>query len=412
MPGGRRSSGEASVVSLLPAIGVVVALLAAAFLFAQIAVHAGIPAPVAIVLVGIAAGGMLPGDLQITLTPATLALFLPALIFEGAWDLDAAALQRAARAIAVLAVPGVLLTAAAIAGAGILAAGMTLAGAFALGAILSATDPVAVLALFRKLRVPPDLLAIVEGESIANDGVAAVLVGTALSLASGTSTALLLAWHAAYATFAGIAIGFVAAVVGAPVLRRFRAPAVGIVVTLCVAYGSYGVATLASASGIFACAAAGVALPRLALDKNEVRAIEHFWDYTAFLANAVVFLLVGLSLKLERIFNEPLLLLATVIATIAARLALAYVLVPVRRGPDSPERGWREGIALAGVRGGLSLALALGLPLNFPNRAEILDAVFAVVFLTLVVHGWALAPLLARIRFGASNGSPVRSAPS
>ena len=390
-------------MSLLPAIGVVVALLAVAFLFAQVAVHAGIPAPVAIVLVGIAAGGMLPGDLQITLTPATLALFLPALIFEGAWDLDAGALRRAAVAIAVLAVPGVLVTATAIGGAGALAGGMTLAGAFALGAILSATDPVAVLALFRKLNVPPDLLAIVEGESIANDGVAAVLVGSALLLASGGANTVALIWNAGYATVAGIGIGIAAALLGTPILRRIREPSVGIVVTLAVAYGAYAIATVAGASGIFASAAAGVALPRLALDKNEIRSIEHFWDTAAFLANAVVFLLVGLSLRLERIFNEPRLLLATVVAVIAARLLLAYLLVPVRGGPDGPQRGWREAIALAGVRGGLSLALALGLPRSFPNRAEIVDAVFAVVFLTLVVQGWLLAPMLRRIPFGETE---------
>jgi CPA1 family monovalent cation:H+ antiporter len=287
---------------------------------------------------------------------------------------------------------------------------MTLAGAFALGAILSATDPVAVLSLFRKLNVPADLLAVVEGESIANDGVAAVLVGTALLLASGGANIIVLIRNAGFATVAGIGIGIAAALAGTPILRRFRAPAVGIVVTLAVAYGAYAIATVAGASGIFACAAAGVALPRLALDKTEIGSIERFWDATAFLANAVVFLLVGLSLRLERIFNEPMLLLATVVAVIAARLILAYVLVPVRGGPGSQERGWREAIALAGVRGGLSLALALGLPRTFPNRAEILDAVFAVVFLTLVIQGWLLAPMLRRIRFGGaeSKGSSIR----
>ncbi|MBD5653880.1 MAG: cation:proton antiporter, partial [Candidatus Eremiobacteraeota bacterium] len=94
---------------------VVVVLLAVAFLFAQVARYAGLPPAASIVLVGIAAGGMLPHALQITLTPGILGVFLPALIFEGAWDLDAAALRRAARAIAVLAVPGVAFTALAIA---------------------------------------------------------------------------------------------------------------------------------------------------------------------------------------------------------------------------------------------------------------------------------------------------------
>ena len=379
-------------------IAIAGALLAVAFLFARVTVSAGLPAPAAIVLVGIAAGGMLPGKLQISLTPATLAIFLPALIFEGAWDLDAAALRRAGVAILVLALPGVLFTAAAIASAASAAAGMPLAAAFVLGAILSATDPVAVLALFRNLNVPENLLAIVEGESIANDGVAAVLVQVSIPLAAGIAASpVALAWHALYATGAGIAIGLATAWLGAPLLRSFRTLAIGIVVTLAVAYGAYALATLAGASGIFASAAAGVALPRLALDKREVRAIERFWDTTALLANGAVFLLVGLSLRLERIFSEPLLLLAVIAAVIASRAVLAYVLVPLgRRG--NYEHGWRHAIALAGLRGGLSLALALGLPHDFPRRDAILDAVFAVVFLTVVVQGWMLEPVLRRIR--------------
>lgn len=378
-------------------IAIAVVLLAVAFLFARVMHSAGLPAPAAIVLVGISAGGMLPGDLQISLTPATLALFLPALIFEGAWDLDAAALGRAGRAIAVLAVPGVLFSAAAIGSAGVAAAGMSLGAAFALGAILSATDPVAVLALFRSLNVPENLLAIVEGESIANDGVAAVLVQVAIPLAAGVAASpAALGWLALYATAVGIAIGLATAAVGSPLLRRFRTPAVGIVVTLAVAYGAYALATIAGASGIFASAAAGVALPRLALDKGEVRTIERFWDTTALLANSAVFLLLGLSLRLERIFSEPRLLVAVVGAALGSRAVLAYVLVPLGNR-NGRERGWRHAIMLAGLRGGLSLALALGLPASFPSRGPILDAVFAVVFLTVVVQGWTLEPVLRRI---------------
>jgi CPA1 family monovalent cation:H+ antiporter len=327
---------------------------------------------------------------------------LPALIFEGAWDLDAAVLRRAGRAIFVLAVPGVLFSAAAIATAGIAAGGLTLVGGFALGAILSATDPVAVLALFRRLNVPPGLLAIVEGESIANDGVAAVLVGAALAMAAGSTDAARIATVACYATFGGIALGIAVAALGAPVLRRFPTPAVGIAVTLAVAYGAYALAAVAGASGIFASAAAGVALPRLGLERSEVLAIERFWDTTAFLANAVVFLLVGLNLRLSRIFDEPLLFAAVLCAVIGSRVVLAYVLVPLGRNKGAG-RDRRHAIALAGLRGGLSLALALGLPRTFPNRPAILDAVFAVVFLTLVVQGWALAPLLRRLRLGDSE---------
>ncbi len=137
---------------------------------------------------------------------------------------------------------------------------------------------------------------------------------------------------------------------------------------------------------------------------REKRAAEgrSFWDRTAFIANGIVFLLVGLTLQLGRIFNEPALIGVTVIATIAARAALAYALVPLTRVRGTGS-GWRHAIALAGVRGGLSLALALGLPEDFPARAQVIDAVFAVIFLTVVVQGWALAPLLRRLYLAGAS---------
>jgi CPA1 family monovalent cation:H+ antiporter len=397
-------------------VAVVVVLLAVAYLFAQIALQAGLPPAAAIVLVGIAAAGMLPHDLQIRLTPEALAVFLPALIFEAAWGINPQALKRTAWAILVLAVPGVLFTAGVIAAAGTFGGGLAVPAALALGAILAATDPVAVLALFRKLAVPTDLLTIVEGESIANDGVAAVLSQAVVAGAAAGETSIRVApalLSFAYVCGAGIAIGLALAALATPVLRRFKTPWIGIVVTLAVAYGSYSLAALAGASGILASAAAGAALPTFAFDKDEVRSIARFWDGTAFVANAVVFLLVGLSLRLDRVFGEPRLFAAVVVAVIVSRAILAYVFVPLR-GAAGLRPGWRHAIALAGVRGGLSLALALGLPKTFPDRAAVLDAVFAVVFLTIVIQGWTLAPLLRRVdlRERTARVRPSQSTPA
>jgi CPA1 family monovalent cation:H+ antiporter len=377
-------------------IVIAIGLLLVAYLFAQVASQAGLPPVAAIVLVGITAAGMLPENLQYSLTPPVLALFLPALIFEGAWNIDAPALRRVAFAVALLAVPGVVFVAFGIACAGTLA-GLALPAAFALGAILSATDPVAVLALFRSLNVPVDLLTLVEGESIANDGVAVVLVQVVMSFASAGATPNVWSGLAtmAYVSSVGVLAGVAIAALSTPILRRWQTPVVGIVTTVAVAYGSYGAASAIHASGIFASAAAGIALPAFALEKTERRAVERFWDLTSLVANGFVFLLVGLSVKFERIFDEPLLLLATLGAVILSRAALAYVLVPFA-GSRVNATGWRHAVALAGVRGGLSLALALGLPYAFPMRAQIIDAVFAVVFATVVVQGWLLAPLVRR----------------
>lgn len=345
---------------MLGTILVVVVSLGVAFLFAQLAGHAGLPPAAAIVLVGIAAGGMLPHALQIQLRPPLLGLFLPALIFEAAWNIDASALRRAAPAILVLAAPGVLLTAAVIASSVAFGAGMTRPAAFALGAILSATDPVAVLALFRAQSVPVDLLTIVGGESIANDAVAVVLLGGIAAFPqSGNEMALfVLVAKSAYVCSAGVVVGLVIGVLATPILRSFQLSWVGIVTTIAVAYGAYGVASLIGRSGIFASAAAGIALPSVALVKREQQTVDRFWDRTALIANGIVFLLVGLSLQLGRIFNEPVLIGVTVIATIAARAALAYGLVPLThvRGTGP---GWRHAIALAACEEAYRLRLPL-----------------------------------------------------
>jgi CPA1 family monovalent cation:H+ antiporter len=377
------------------------ALLFAAWLLARVAQWIGFPSAVMLAVLGIVAASLYPHATPIVLTPATLGIFLPALIFEAAWDIDAAALRRVARAIALLAIPGVLVTAACVAAAGTFGGGLTWPAALVLGAIVSATDPVAVLALFRELAVPVDLFTIVAGESIANDGVAAVLVSVLVPLARGGPAPSIPATLGtmAYAALGGTAVGIAVALFVTPLLRRERRDWERIVTTLVVAYGSYAAASLCGMSGIFASAAAGIALPSLALAKRDARVVEHFWDRTAEIANGLVFLLIGLNLRVDRIAHEPALVAAVLVAVVLSRALLAYGLVPfvaALRGRS------HAAIALAGVRGGLSLALALGLPNEVVGRPLIIDAVFAVVFATLIVQGSTIAPLLRRLRLSAS----------
>jgi CPA1 family monovalent cation:H+ antiporter len=376
----------------------VVALLGAAYLFAKVAAHAGIPPAVAVTLVGVAAGGMLPATHEIHFGPVLLGVFLPALIFESAWDMDAAALRRAAGTVLVLAVPGTLLTMAAVALATGAWGALGWGAALTLGAILGATDPIAVLALFRSLHLPADLLAIVEGESIGNDAVALVLVQLIVPFAFGASAAsdvVLAVAKFFYMGLTGIGTGIFFAY-AAKMLLGARSPAVWILpVTVLLAYSSYAAASAVGASSILAVAAAGITLrSRLRVGARADARVERFWDLAALLANSIVFLLVGFTLDLERIFHEPLLFVAALAGTIVARAILAYGLV--RFPAASGRTGWDHAIALAGLRGGLSVAMALGLPQNFPQRAQVIDSVFAVVFVTLVIQGWALAPVLRR----------------
>jgi CPA1 family monovalent cation:H+ antiporter len=341
------------------------------------------------------------GALQpLQLNPAVLGLFLPALIFEAAWDFDAGLLRRTAAPILVLAVPGVFIT------TGIVGAGAVVTGtlhwlpALVLGAMVSATDPVAVLAMFRRLRMPAALLAIVEGESVANDGVAVVLVQALVALAVGGATIGIAGalWRMLVISFGGIIVGIALAVPLGFSLRRLHGLWAHAAVTVAIAYGSYALAQAFGFSGIFASVAAGLAAPAFAgytgrADPARLR-IERFWDAAAIAANAVVFFLVGLNLHLDAVARAPLLCLMALLSVLVARAVLAYVLVPLRTFTDAPGP-WRHVIALAGLRGGLSLALALGLPLVFPQRVGVLYATVAIVFATLVVQG-LLTPQLVR----------------
>ena len=377
-------------------------LLVVAAFVAALARGVGIPFLIALAVGGIAESDVLPRSLHIELSPPILGLFLPALIFEAAWNIDRRALLRATLPIVALAVPGTLVTAAFVGGAALLA-GVPALPAFVLGAIVGATDPVAVLALFRQLGLPAGLRTIVEGESIVNDGVAAELAGALIAGAVGGSVAygalgvagsMLL--EAAGGILAGVAVAFPAGFL----LQRTRGAWVGSVVTLVAAYGSYALAGEFRCSGIFASAAAGVGARLFAspgLDEGARHdAIERFWEIVAFIANAAVFYLIGLSLKLSDVLDVPGVIVLTLIATFASRALLSYALLPARWLAGG--RPWRHAIALSGMRGGLSLALALGLPAAMPARTAVVDATFVIVFVTLIVQGTILPPILRRLK--------------
>jgi monovalent cation:H+ antiporter, CPA1 family len=371
-------------------VGGFIALLGAAVVIAILAQRVRVPAAVALVAVG--AFVQLPPPFEFGDT--LLFVFLPPLIFEAAWNLDPGALRRTAWRIAVLAVPGTLLTAFVVAG-GLLAFGiLPFNEALLFGAIVAATDPVAVVSAFRNVPVPLDLKTLVEGESLANDGVALVLFGFALALASGGATSIggdILAGVLDVA--GGSLVGVVAALVCAAVLRATDAAEFEVTITIVLAYGSYVLASALGWSGIFATAAGAialrVALARLPTSIENVEEVDRVWSAVAFIANAVVFLATGLLIQPQRIAHEPLLVFAAVGLVWAARAMLA--LAATRDGAG------RITVFLAGMRGALPLALALSLPDSLLLRPQIIDATFAVVLFTIVAQGVPLEMILSRL---------------
>jgi CPA1 family monovalent cation:H+ antiporter len=394
------------VIGIAGTTGVLAALLGVAVLIALGAERLRIPSAVALVAFGAGTAAIHPIALPFPFGTTLLFVLLPPLIFEASWSVDLASLRRTAGRIALLAVPGVIL-AAGLTAYGVAVSGvMPLGAAFVLGAIVSATDPVAVIAIFRRLAVPLDLQTIVEGESIANDGVALVLYGIALSFATGGAADSVAreSLHALVAVVGGTLIGIAWALIVAFVISSTGTAVIEVSATVVLAYLAYLSAGALGCSGIFATAAAAIALravQRAAPISANTNEVDAFWSTIAFIANSFVFLITGLQLQLARIIEEPLLVAVAIVVVIGSRVVLASAVIR----PAT----WRWTVVVAGMRGGLSLVLALALPQTLPYRGSIVDAVFAVVLFTLIVQGVSLEPLLARFGFQSGSGGPSLS---
>lgn len=350
-----------------------------------------------LVALGIGYGLIQPGRLTYAFGHATLYVFLPALLFEAAWNLPYRAIRRQWLAIAILVGPGVLLTALIVAFA-LAIVRVPFGPALLTGAILSATDPIAVVAVFRRLRVPRTLATIVECESLFNDAVAvvlyrAVLLGLALGSAQAGPIAVV-ALRTLAGVAAGVAFGVALAFVVARVLRGRENAVLQVAATILCAYCSYFAGDWLGLSGIFAVIACGIALryfERSWITLTIVLDVDRVWEIAALLANALVFFLVGAALQIGSVAAAPLFAIACLVAVAVARYAVAAFLLP---GPYPRE--WLDVVRVAGMRGGLSLALALALPAWVAYRDAIIDATFAVSLATLAAGSLTLIPVARR----------------
>jgi CPA1 family monovalent cation:H+ antiporter len=353
---------------------------------------------VAVVTLGIGYGLIAPDRLSFAFGKATLYVFLPALLFEAAWSLNYRAIRRHWIVIATLAGPGVFITAAIVAGA-LSAVRVPLAAALLTGAILSATDPIAVVAVFRQVKVPKSLATIVECESLFNDAVAvalyrAVLVAAGLGAAAGAGAIASVTIGTVAQAAGGVAAGVVLAFLIARALRRGHEARTQIAGTLAAAYGSYFIADYLHLSGIFATIACGIALryfERSWITLRIAEDVNRFWDIAAVAANVIVFFLVGAALQIGRVTHEPLFTAACLLAIVVARIVVSALLLA-----GNYPREWSGVVPAAGMRGALSLALALAIPAAVPYRQVIIDATLAVALATLAVGTLTVTPAVRR----------------
>lgn len=371
--------------------------------------HRRLPLSVALVVVGVAlatagaspAVGQLRGE---AFEQVVVLLFLPALVFSAALDLDLRAFVRDLRAVLALAVLAFVLSAVLVGVSVQTAIGLPLVVALLFGAIVSATDPVAVVAVFRELGVPRRLLVLVEGESLLNDGVAIVLSSVLLAAATGTATTPLAGVLQFVEVFAGGAL--IGALIGAlaAVALPWLEPLPGVALSIAVAYGGFLLAEeVLGFSGVMATAVAGLVLSGLAPSRASAELRETWgstWATLDYLANGLLFLLIGFALGLAGLVEHAGAILVAAAAVLVAR---AGAVVPVvwlaERFAGVPRVGRRNEAVLVwgGLRGGVALALALALPEDLAERDLLVAMTGGVVLVTLLLNATTIGAVAHRL---------------
>ena len=329
-----------------------------------------------------------------------LFVFLPPLLFEGAIHFELTGLKRNLRPIGILALPG-LLIAAFLSGFLIQKiTGLPMATALLVGVMISPTDPISVLALFKRLGVPRRLSMIVEGESVFNDGTGIVLYGVLAGIVtSGTFnpiTSVLLFFKV---VIGGLVVGLILGQIAFHILKRLDDHVLEVLITIILAYISFIVAEHSlHVSGVMAVVACGVVVgnqgARYAMSPTTRIAIKNFWEIAAFIINSLIFLLIGTRIHPNELITIFPSILAVFLVVVAARAVGCYPLMGALNlmGERVPGK-WIHVINWGGIHGSIPIALALGLP-AIAQRDYIVSLVFGVVFLSLTVQGLTMAPLV------------------
>lgn len=399
-----------------------VGLLVAIVVLTSLARAASIPYPIVLVVGGLVMG-FIPGIPDVQMNPdVVLVLFLPPLLYSAAFFADLQALRYNARPITINAVGLVLFTMCAVAWvAHELVNGMSWSAAFVLGAVVSPTDPLAATTILRRLGAPRRTVNVLEGESLVNDATALVAYKLAIGVVLGETFSLGEAGLRFFGAAAGgVAIGLVAGFVIAEIRKRLDDPPVEVTVSLLTAYAAYIPAERLGASAVLAAVSCGLYIgwraPEIASPDVRIQAFS-VWQSLIFLLNALLFVLVGLQLphildNLSGYSSGTLLGYAAAVSgvVILARIVWINSVVWVIRGLDRRESqrarraSWKVRAigAWSGMRGAVSLAAALAIPLTaggkpFPQRDLIIFLAFAVILATLVLQGLTLPALIRRL---------------
>ncbi len=362
-----------------------------------------VPYVTGLVLAGLAITELLPERVGLD-SALVLNLFLPILIFEAAVNTDVSRLRSTVKPIALLAGPGIILASGVT--AGLLKLGLNLDWIPALfaGVILAITDTVSVIAVFKEVPVPSRLSTIVEGESLFNDGVALVLFSLVASVYSAGSISFLDGFQQLFVvivggTLVGLGLGFL----GVELSRQSDDALSDILLTVALALGAFQAGQFLGVSGAVAVVVAGLVFGNVGVARDASAStkitILSFWEYAGFGVNTFIFLLIGLEVDLVTLWQTlPAVLLAVVIYQVGRALSVYPILALLRLFDRPIPLRWQHVLFLGNVKGSLSMALALSIPLTLPGREGIVALVFGAVLVSLVGQGSSLPWLVKRLK--------------
>ena len=378
-----------------------------------------IPYTVALVVAGLLLG--LPRMFQPPhLTKDLLyTVFLPGLLFEAAFHINFEQFWRNKLTIFSLAVPGVIAATALttviltpVADAMDYVQNFNWRYGLVFGALIAATDPIAVVALFKELGAPKRLRVLIEGESLLNDGTGIVFFTLSLSVAVGARTTVgSLTFDFFRIVVFGLLIGGVTGLAVSQVTKQINDPMIEITLTTIAAYGAFVAAEHFHYSGVIATVTAGMVAgnygARVGMSPSTRLAIESFWEYVAFALNSIVFLLIGFEVHLSDLAASWQMILVAYLAVTLGRVLVIFGASWIFR--MSRERipwSWSVILCWGGLRGALPMVLALSLPPNFVHRDLLVTMTFGVVTISILLHGVTVSPLLKLL--GIVSGREAR----
>jgi monovalent cation:H+ antiporter, CPA1 family len=408
--------GDTTLV-LIRLFALFVAVSAAASLVTR---RLALPHSVILVACGLAAGAFVRLSEAEIPPELVLLVLLPGLIFEASYKIDLRVLRPSLPAVILLAGPGVFVSGVVVAIALHVGTGMSLPAGFVVGAIVSATDPAAVITSFRRLQAPRRLATLVEAESLFNDGTGIVvfsIAAAALVRPISIDTAFV---DFLSAVVVSVAVGFVTGQLATRLIVRVDEHVVELAISLALAYGTYLLADALHQSGVIATAVAGIVLGnegrRLGLSARTVEALDIVWEFLAYLLTALVFLLVGLAIPAASLADALPAIAWAIGGVLLARALMVYGVVGAVRhlagpsGRDSLPAPWLHVVFWSGLRGAIAVALALSLAPDVPDRALIQQIAFGVVLFTLAVQATTADLLMNRL--GLHPGSaPANAVP-